>query len=81
MIYIMGEGAMKKGPMEMTPGMTVLQAIAIAGTSEDSNLKKAYMLRDTNGVRTKVQIHYKQALKGDPQYDFALKPGDTIVIP
>jgi len=65
----------------MTPGMTVLQAIAIAGTSEDSNLKKAYMLRDTNGVRTKVQIHYKQALKGDPQYDFALKPGDTIVIP
>jgi len=81
LIYIMGEGAMKKGPLEMSPGMTVLQAIAMAGVGEEGNVKKAYMLRDTNGVRTKVQIHYKQALKGDAQYDFPLKPGDTIVIP
>jgi polysaccharide export outer membrane protein len=80
LIYIMGE-AMKKGPMEMTPGMTVLQAIAMAGTSEDSNIKKAYLLRDEGGKRLKIPIHYKQALKGDVQYDLVLKPGDTIVIP
>lgn len=79
-VFIMGE-AMKKGPMEMTPGMTVLQAIAMAGTTEYANLKKAYLLRDVNGVRTKIPIHYKEALKGDLQYDLPLKPGDTIVIP
>lgn len=80
-VFIMGEGAMKKGPMEMTPGMTVLQAMAMAGISEEGNPKKAYMLRDENGVRTKIPIHYKQALKGSAQDDFPLKPGDTIVIP
>jgi polysaccharide export outer membrane protein len=80
LIYLMGE-VTKKGPMDMTPGMTVLQAIGMAGTTEYANLKKAYLLRDVNGVRTKIPIHYKEALKGNLQYDIPLKPGDTIVIP
>jgi polysaccharide export outer membrane protein len=71
----------KKGPQEMSPGMTILQAIGSGGLNDDANVKKIYILRDVDGVRTKIPVHYKQALKGDMQYDILLKAGDTIVVP
>jgi polysaccharide export outer membrane protein len=79
-IYMMGE-ASRKGPIELTPGMTILQAIGAAGLTDNANTKKIYILRDEGGVRKKIPVHYKDALKGNIQFDIPLKAGDTIVVP
>jgi polysaccharide export outer membrane protein len=80
-IYMLGEVG-KKGPIEMTPGMTLLEAIGSAGgLSEYGNAKKMYLLRDEGGKHLKIPLHYKQALKGDSTQDIVLKSGDTIVVP
>jgi polysaccharide export outer membrane protein len=80
-VYLLGEVG-KKGPMEMTPGMTLLEAIASAGGLTDyANTKKIYILRDDAGKHEKIPVHYKEALKGDSELNLVLKSGDTIVVP
>jgi polysaccharide biosynthesis/export protein len=80
-IYMLGEIA-KKGPIEMTPGMTLLQAISIAGGPTDyANTKKIYILRHDRGKQVKVLVQYKKALNGDIACNLELKPDDTIVFP
>jgi polysaccharide export outer membrane protein len=80
-VYLLGEVG-KKGPIEMTPGMTMLEAIASAGgLTEYANTRKIYILRDEGGKHLKIPVHYKEALKGDSTQDLVLKPGDTIVVP
>lgn len=80
-IYMMGEVG-KKGPIEMTAGMTLLEAIGSAGgLTEFANKKKIYILRDVAGTRQKIPVNYKEALKGDRSLDLTLKAGDTIVVP
>jgi polysaccharide export outer membrane protein len=80
-IYLLGEVG-KKGPVEMTSGMTLLDAIAAAGGLTDyANAKKMYILRDEAGKHEKILLHYKEALKGDSQFNLILEPGDTIVVP
>ena len=80
-IYLLGEVA-KKGPMEMTPGMTLLEAISSAGGLTDyANTKKMYILRDDAGKHEKIPVHYKEALKGNSELNLILKSGDTIVVP
>jgi polysaccharide biosynthesis/export protein len=69
------------GPLMMTPGMTVLQAIVTAGgLSQFANSKHIYILRTVDGKQTKLPFNYKQALKGENQ-GISLLPGDTIVVP
>ena len=80
-IYLLGEVG-KKGPVEMTPGMTLLEAISSAGGLTDfANAKKIYILRKESGTQQKIQVRYKDALKGDSACNVILKPGDTIVVP
>jgi polysaccharide export outer membrane protein len=80
-IYILGEGQ-KSGPIDMTPNMTLLQAIGSAGgLGQFANKKKIYILRDVNGTTQKIPVHYKEALAGNRAFDLPLKAGDTIVIP
>ena len=80
-IYLLGEVG-KKGPVQMTPGMTLLEAIASAGGLTDfANSKKMYILRDEGEKHQKIPVHYKKALKGDPAFNLVLHPGDTIVVP
>ena len=80
-VYLLGEVA-KKGPIEMTPGLTVLEAIGSAGGLTDyANSKKIYILRNDGGKNEKIPVKYKQALKGDRSLDLVLKSGDTIVVP
>jgi polysaccharide export outer membrane protein len=69
------------GPIQMTPGMTVLQAIVSAGgLTQFANSKKIYILRTVGGKEQKLPFSYKLALKGDNQ-GITLLPGDTIVVP
>lgn len=80
-VYLIGKVG-KKGPIEITPAMTLLEAIGSAGgVTEFANVKKMYILRDEAGKHEKIPVHYKEALKGDSALDLVLKPGDTIVVP
>jgi polysaccharide export outer membrane protein len=80
-VYLMGEVS-KPGPVGLTPGMTLLQAIATGGgLSPYANSKKIYILRNTGGKQEKIPVQYKQALKGDGSLNLTLYPGDTIVVP
>lgn len=80
-VYLIGEVA-KTGPVEMTPNMTLLQAIATAGgLGPYANSKKIYILRDQDGKQKKISVQYKQALKGDASLNLILTPGDTIIVP
>jgi polysaccharide export outer membrane protein len=80
-VYLMGEVG-KTGPVNMTPGMTLLQAVATAGgLTQYANAKKIYILRNTGGKQEKIPVQYKQALKGDSSLNLILNPGDTIVVP
>ncbi len=80
-VYLMGEVS-KTGPVVMTPGMTLLQAVATAGgLTPYANSRKIYILRNIAGKQEKIPVHYKQALKGDGSFNLTLDPGDTIVVP
>ena len=80
-VFLIGEIG-KTGPIEMTPGMTLLEAIATAGgLGQYANAKKIYILRNEAGTQQKIPVHYKQALKGDLSLNLILNPGDTIVVP
>jgi polysaccharide export outer membrane protein len=80
-VYMMGEVA-RIGPIELIPGMTLLQAIASAGgLTVYANAGKIYILRTENGQQQKIPVQYKQALKGDSALNLTLKAGDTIVVP
>ncbi len=80
-VYLLGEVG-KKGPIEMAPEMTLLQAISTAGGLTDyANTKKIYILRNDSGKQVKIPVHYKDALKGNGSFNIPLQPGDTIVVP
>jgi polysaccharide export outer membrane protein len=75
-IFLIGE-VLNPGPIAMTPGMTVLQAIAGGGgLTPYANKKHMYILRGTK----KIPFDYTKALKGDMQ-GVSLIPGDTLVAP
>jgi polysaccharide export outer membrane protein len=80
-VYLMGEIG-KTGPIEITPGMTLLEAIATAGgLGPYANAKKIYILRNDGGKQQKIPVQYKKALRGDSTLNLILHPGDTIVVP
>jgi polysaccharide export outer membrane protein len=80
-IYLLGEVG-KKGPVDMTPGMTLLEAISSGGGLTDyAKSRKIYILRDENGKQQKIPVDYKNALKGNSALNVVLRPGDTIVVP
>jgi polysaccharide export outer membrane protein len=80
-IYVMGE-VQHTGPMNLLPGMTVLQALAAAGFTQFANTKGIYILRDDNGTQRKIPVDYKKLVKGeDINQNIVLKPRDTIVVP
>ena len=82
LVFLLGEVG-RKGPVDMTPGMTLLEAISAAGGVTDfANTKKMYVLRNEKvGSQTRISVNYKEALKGNSTFNIALKPGDTIVVP
>jgi polysaccharide export outer membrane protein len=80
-VYLMGEVG-KVGPVDISPGMTLLEAIASAGgITPYANSKKMYILRYVNGTQEMIKVNYKAALKGLGPMNILVKPGDTIVVP
>lgn len=80
-VYVMGQVG-HVGAIDLSPGMTPLEAIAAAGgLSTYSNGKNAYILRGVAGAKKKLPFDYRKALKGKPDQAIVLQAGDTIVIP
>jgi polysaccharide export outer membrane protein len=80
-IYLIGEVG-KPGEEALTPGLTVLQAIATAGgLTPYANGKHVYILRGTAGKTQKIPFDYKKALKEGNLQGVTLLSGDTIVVP
>lgn len=81
-VYVMGEVS-HPGVVPLLHGMTVLQALANAGSfTQFANIKGIYLLRNENGKQVKYPFNYKAVVKGqNPEQNLELKPGDTIVVP
>ena len=80
-VYMIGEIG-RVGPLTISPGMTILQAIATAGgVSQYANSRKIYILRGVPGKQQKILFDYKKALKNGDMQGITLIPGDTIVFP
>ena len=80
-VYVTGE-VLHPGAMNLTPNMTVLQALASAGFTQFANTKGIYVLRSEHAVPRKYPVNYKKLVKGDASdQNILLKPGDTIVVP
>ncbi len=79
-VYVTGE-VLHTGPITLVPGMTVLQGLASAGFTQFANTRGIYVLRTSTGKQEKFPVNYKKLLQGDASINFALKPGDTIVVP
>jgi polysaccharide export outer membrane protein len=79
-IYLAGEVS-RTGPMDITPGMTILQAIASAGLTPYANRKHIRILRGDPMHLQTVKFDYNRALKKGDMQGVSLMPGDTIVVP
>ena len=70
------------GPLPISPGMTILQAIASAGgLSQYANGKHIYIFRGDPAKPQKLFFDYNKALKKGDMQGIELLPGDTIVVP
>jgi polysaccharide export outer membrane protein len=80
-VFMIGEVG-HVGPLDIKPGMTVLQAIATAGgLTPYANKKHIYILRGEPGKQQKIPFDYTKALKKGDMQGVELIPGDTIVVP
>jgi polysaccharide export outer membrane protein len=81
-IYMVGE-VLRPGAMSMLPNMTVLQALSNAGLNQFAKTKGIYVLRtDSGGKQQKLPVNYRKLVKGERiEQNYALQPGDTIVVP
>jgi len=80
-VYLIGE-VMHVGPLAITPGLTILQAIATAGgLTPYANKKHIYILRGDPGKQQNIPFDYTKALKKGDMQGITLAPGDTIVVP
>jgi polysaccharide export outer membrane protein len=80
-IYLVGE-VMHVGPVSLTPGMNILQAIASAGgLTPYASKKRIYILRGELGLQKRVPFDYNRAVRQGDMQGITLVPGDTIVIP
>jgi polysaccharide export outer membrane protein len=81
-IYVIGQVG-HAGTLPMTPGMTVLQAIATSGgLSLFAKQTKIEIRRTQNNQLTRIPFNYKEVIKGvHPEQDILLQPNDTIFVP
>jgi polysaccharide biosynthesis/export protein len=80
-IYLVGEIG-HIGPLPMTPGMNILQAIASAGgLSPYAHRNKIYIQRGEGKNQQMIHFSYDKALKKADMQGITLMPGDTIVVP
>jgi polysaccharide biosynthesis/export protein len=80
-VYISGE-ILKPGPYPLKPPITIAQAIALAGgLSPFAAARRIQVHRNIDGADNVMTFDYKAFQSGAPTENFALKPGDIIIVP
>ena len=80
-IFMTGEIG-RPGPLALTPGMTILQAISTAGgPTAYANKKHMYILRGNSNKQQSIPFDYTKAVKKGDMQGIVLLPGDTVVVP
>jgi polysaccharide export outer membrane protein len=81
-IYILGQ-VTRGGAYPLTPDMTVMQALSVAGGfTPYANVKRIHVIRTENGTDKMFPLNYKEVSSGrKTEQNIHLKPGDTIVVP
>jgi polysaccharide export outer membrane protein len=70
-VYVFGE-VKNPGSYPIQPGMTVLQALSLAGgTTQYAAANRLEVSRVVNGAKKKVKV----------KLDDIIQPGDTVVVP
>lgn len=81
LIYLTGEVA-HVGPVTLTPGLTLMQALSVAGgLTPFAHEKKIYVLRKKGGSTVRLPFDYRKALKTGDDQGITLQAGDTVVVP
>jgi polysaccharide biosynthesis/export protein len=80
--YILGE-VVNTGEYDLTNGLTVLQAFALAGGfTEWASKKEIIVLRNEDGKQKSIRVNYKNIVKGkDFSQNIKIQANDTIIIP
>jgi polysaccharide export outer membrane protein len=80
--YILGE-VEEPGEYNILKGLTVLQALALAGGfTEYANKSEIILFRHEKGKNRIIKVNYKKIIKGkDFSHNVFLKANDTIIVP
>ncbi len=80
-VYVVGQVG-HVGAIDLSPGMTPLEAISSAGgLANFASGKNCYVLRGAAGQQKKIPFDYRKALKGQAGQNIVLQTGDTVVVP
>lgn len=73
---------MRSGRVPLTHNMGVLEAIAAAGGFNAwANKNKVRVIRSDDAGRTSYRFNYRAYVKGTPNSDILLEPGDVVIVP
>ena len=80
-VFITGQIG-KPGPYSLSPGLTVMQLIAMAGgLTEFADSKNIVIIRTENGKQVFLRFNYKEVIAGKKlQQNIELKPGDAVAV-
>jgi len=78
-VYVLGE-VKRPGGIAYRPGLTLLQAITLAGGLTEMGKKKVLVKRVVAGKETKFKVKLNAIIK-DSSRDVPLMPDDVIVVP
>jgi len=81
--YIIGQVS-KPGVYPLTGRISIMQALSLAGGFLPfAKRDKVAIVRDTNGIQTRIPVNYEKLEKGKnlQQQNVLLQAGDTIVVP
>jgi len=81
-VYVMGEVG-HEGVYHINSTTTISQILVQAGgVREYAKRSKIYVLRTLDGKQVRLPFNYSAFIKGQKNgQDFALRPGDTVVVP
>jgi polysaccharide biosynthesis/export protein len=81
MVYVVGDVQKPSGIVMANPGLTVLQAIALAqGINSNAALDKARLVRKTSDGETYIPLQLKKMLAAQVP-DIKVQPDDVIFVP
>jgi polysaccharide export outer membrane protein len=73
---------LRSGRIPLTHNMGVLEAIAVAGGFNAwANKNSVRVIRGVGGGRASYRFNYRAYVKGLPDSDILLEPGDVVIVP